>query len=258
LDKFTRRKPQIRRAPDLPSIAPPADLVRYMAFFHRAFAAIDDYTVAGDKQGMLLGGWLADALHNVPGVLQHYSDDSSQNALHMTNRIEVLPNRLLNSNAPERLITDCTRILSETDTARDLGLQDDLSDIDIAPDTEMILYLHILAKACIYMRMAGNCESKSENRWEDLDSSWNKWAYNQAKLSGLVASTLRTLPSGLVKWSEFDRNAFRRHVLNATINVPRPKQLYWYQVHHTDQPGPFSVFRWLNRFMWRTKYGYKP
>ena len=216
-----------------------------MAVFQRAFAAIDEYALAGDKQGMLFGGWLANALHNVPGVLQYYSDDASLNAQRITNRLEVLPERLRTSNAPERLITDCNRILSECDAARDLGLKEDLSDIDLAPDTDMCLYLDILYEACLVMRLTENCSSKSDNRWADLDNSWSAWAYEQAKLSGLIASTLRTLPSGLVKWNEFDRKAFRRNACKASRHIPRAERFLWKKVHLADKPAIFKAFKWL-------------
>ena len=51
--------------------APTILLARYLAIFQRFFAVVTNSTQNGDKPGMHLGGWLANALHNVPAMLWH-------------------------------------------------------------------------------------------------------------------------------------------------------------------------------------------
>lgn len=56
--------------------APAQELVRFLAVFHRFLTATEGYSTRADRSGVLLGGWLADALHNVPFLLRHYSLDA--------------------------------------------------------------------------------------------------------------------------------------------------------------------------------------
>lgn len=59
-----------------PKLAPPEALVRYLAPFRRAFAAVATYARRRDRGGLLLGGYVADALHNVPAVLWRYDESA--------------------------------------------------------------------------------------------------------------------------------------------------------------------------------------
>jgi hypothetical protein len=56
-------------------MAPPDELVRYLAIIRRTFVAIEDSAATGDRDRLLLALWAADAIHNVPSMLRHYSPD---------------------------------------------------------------------------------------------------------------------------------------------------------------------------------------
>ena len=237
-----------------PQLAPASEWARYLAVFHRAFAAIEDYTRRQDKAGILLGGYLTDALHNVPAMLFHYSD----NDWHMPARtgayIAALPEQVQKRGAPDRIVEDCRRIVADTSTAQELGLREDLTDLDLAPLPKMREYLNCLYEACVDMRLIRNYGSRpsalqetvenittlvtgqtvtnrSYTPWKGLERVWNAEADAQADYNGHLAAALRAVPSGLVQWSRFDEAKFRQTVLDTTgqllaINRPAWTQFF--------------------------------
>lgn len=89
---------------DVPKPAPPEEMVRYLAAFRRAFSAIAAYTEKRDRAGLLLGGYLADALHNVPSMLWHCDESEWHNPRDMRAWLEYeFFDRLRSLSAPPAL-----------------------------------------------------------------------------------------------------------------------------------------------------------
>jgi hypothetical protein len=194
-----------------PLLAPAPVLVGHLAVFRRALVAIDGYTRIGDKEGMLLGGYLANALHNVPSMLWNCRADEWFSPEKMEEFLNEFPAFAEEKGAPERLVADCQRILSPEGAARELGLRDDLSDLDLAPLPKMRVYLDVLYWACLSMRLMRNHGHRPMPAFRDLPQVWTDRAEEQATFNGRVAAALEPVPSALVRWGNFDEARFRRH-----------------------------------------------
>ena len=227
-----------------PQLAPDAVLVRYLALFHRFLSAVVEYTWDGDKPGILMGGYLADALHNVPSMLWYTGEDAYYTPVIMNRRMENFPEQIWERAAPERLVEDSRHILSAEGGARELGLCNDLADLHLAPLPRMRIYLNLLYRACLSMRLMINHGTRPspvrqmvENAldtyhlfvtgkvysgrqypytpWKGLEHAWTKEAQVQANANRQVAEVLLLVPHALVQWPRFDEAQFRTLVREA-------------------------------------------
>jgi hypothetical protein len=189
---------------DLAIRAPLPELIHYLAVFHRALLAVEAFGNVGDVQGMLMGGHLADALHNVPPMLWSYADSSTHTPASTAAWLRRFPGELARMGAPPELVDKCRQILFDADDAGDLGLAKDLRDLDVAPPAKLKTYLDEFEGWCLGMRaypshfdapcFGGPCTAQ---------------ARDAAALLGLAAGAMKDLPAGLVRWRHFDEAAFR-------------------------------------------------
>jgi hypothetical protein len=227
-------------------------LVRYLAVFHRFLAAIVEYTDKDDKAGMFLGGWLADALHNVPSMLWFTEAGAYHNPTNMDIWVEVFPGKIQSRAAPERLVEESKDILSAEGGAQELGLADDLADLDFAVLPRLRVYLDMLYRACLSMRRMLNYGTRPsvvrqalENvldlyhlsvtgevyrpytytPWKGLERAWTAEAQVQADANRRIAEVLLPVPQALVRWSAFDEAEFRSTVQDAAA-AKHPRKVF--------------------------------
>lgn len=224
-----------------PQLAPAPLLACYLARFRRFFAAVIDYTQQGDKAGMLLGGHLADALHNVPTLLWHCDAADWFNPVDMEAHIQDFAEMLMEKDAPERIVANSRRILSAEYGAQELGLRPDLADADIAPLPEMRLYLSRLRDACLMMRFMRNCGSHPSSPWNGLEQSWAlkaERAEAQAAFNQATALALLPVPAALLQWKRFDEPAFHNGVAAAACLLPEADRAEWVAYYTTNNSLP--------------------
>lgn len=210
-----------------PQRAPADVLVRYLAVFHRFLTAIC-YTVVNDKPGMFLVGWLAQKLREVPEMLWYCDAHYYHSPSVVSRGLEGSPESIRHLAAPERLVTDCRRILCAEDGARELGLCDDLADLDLAPLPKMWVYLDLLYQACQSMSLIDKYGARSSairramdrllvvyhervtgklfcgytyKPWKGLERVWTAEAQAKAVANRRIAEVLLPVPQALVRWS---------------------------------------------------------
>ena len=213
-----------------PKPAPTIVFVRYMATFQRFFTAVRDYTHQGDKAGMLLGGYLADALHNVPAMLWHCDPQGWFNPTSMEEWMQEFAEELWEKAAPPRLIDESRRILSPVGAIQELQLRDDLTDVSLAPLLQMRVYLDWLSDACLSMRFMRNCGSRPPTVWRDLEQAWldkTEQAEGQATFNEVWASVLLPVPHAFVHWDSFDEEQFHIDALCIVDRLPPADRDAW-------------------------------
>ena len=247
-----------------PLLAPAPVLLRCLAVFHRFFTAVEDYSRADDKAGMLLIGYLADALHNVPGMLWHCDKaDVWRTPDSMDAWMLDFPDHIRKKAAPERIIADGERILSAENSAQTLGARAgvaDIVDLDLCPLREMRLYLDLIYHACLSMRMMRNYgrrpsvihnvmdewrdaydflvlnkttyPARVHTPWRELEKAWTQDAQAQADVNRALAQILLSLPTAMVHRSSFDPAQFRVNLL-AHIERPGSPHAAWTRLLET-------------------------
>lgn len=200
--------------PQALQIAPTPQLLHHLTIFQRTFLSVEAYTQRGDKAGMLLGGWLADALHNVPHMLLHYDDDGVHNPVDTSAWLKSFPASMRGRGAPTNIVADCQHVLSNDGAATELGLKDDMSDFGLAPEAKLREYLDMIHRAFLSMRVMTSHGNRPLISWHELDQVWTEAAFSHAALNGLMASVLSPLPLGLVRWSRFKEDEFRQNAMN--------------------------------------------
>lgn len=209
------------------ALAPIDRMVRYLAVFQRFFCAVIHYSETGDRAGVLLGGRLADALHNVPAMLRHCEANSVYSPDYMDAWMQEFPRAISRMAAPTRIIRDARAVLSPERAALDLQLRTDLTDVDLAPVRSMGVYLQWLCEACVYMRLMQNYGARSLLAWKDLDAAWSLAAEAQAEYNRSMASVLLPVPNALVHWQSFDEDRFFREALNDAEKLPDDRRSEW-------------------------------
>jgi hypothetical protein len=218
--------------------APATEMVRYLALFHRAFGVIAAYKENRNPNEALLGGYLADALHNVPGILQDYDEQR----WHSTGDIEKwvrrgLPQMVAGYGAPEAIITLCSRVISPEGTAAELGLSNDLSNLDMAPQEALDHYLTLLYSECLEVRTLRNHGNKGDMSlppqerqyipWHDLEIIWTEEANEGSLLCAYSAQALLPVIAGLVRWNIFDEQAWQRETKRLREFLPERFRKRW-------------------------------
>ena len=185
-----------------PDPAPINEYVRYLAIFQRTFAARIDYTQKGDIEGVWLSGWLEDTLHNVPAMLWNCSHDDWYAPKKMNEWIQTFPVIVREWQVPKRLVEETERILSLENGTVELGLREDLADIDLAPFPELHDCLEMLYDGCIYMRR--------RRMWKDLERYRSVEEKEHIEYCRKLSTVLLPLPKGLLHWSQFDKEVFNK------------------------------------------------
>lgn len=212
--------------------APLPEWVYYLAVFHRAFVAIRDYGEQQDRDGMLMGGFLADALHNVPNLLYRYGHDVVYTPKHMPELLNAFPNTIEAIGGSFRLVEDARRIVSRDGAASELGLRPDTQNDVLAPPDAQNRYLNLLYTACLFMRTATNF-----NHWHRWDGSFPAWREmpwvrsaalkRKGQRNGLLAGALEPIPAALVRWHEFDEPSFWQERQSRIDSLPEHSQRLW-------------------------------
>ena len=185
-------------------IAPASEWIRYLTIFRRAFAAMRDYSEQRDREGMVLGLWIADALHHVSSMLCHYDPVSWHTPEEIGNWMRTFPQVVRRYGAPASIITDCDYIFSPENALAELKLKEDLSDLNLAPDETLERYLDLFYQACLWIRL----RPASLQPWSKLEQIWTEEKETLALAGGRLCSTLYPVPEGLVHWNEFDEQGF--------------------------------------------------
>jgi hypothetical protein len=202
----------IHRSPERPvSIAPLPELVRYLAAFSRALTAIQRWSQTDDRQGMLLGGYVANSLHNVPGHLRYYEPDAYLSFFPCDPGVPQSP--WGNEQLPPRLAEDWAHIFSEGDDLAELGLAADLGNLDFAAPRQAVRCLDALYQGCLSMRLMRNNNGGHPIAWNDVDARWTERAERDGRLNGSLAEVLRPVPSAIVRRGDFNERQFRREIL---------------------------------------------
>src|SRR5579883_1971593 len=95
------------------NIAPVPELVHYLAIFHRFAVALTDAVERRDVAGILMGVWIADTLHNVPGMLRRYDPAADWNGpVQLAEWMREFPKRVRKAGAPDELAAACDAIFS--------------------------------------------------------------------------------------------------------------------------------------------------
>ena len=117
--------------------APHHVLLWYLAIFHRLFSGMERAAADRDREAMWACQWAADALHNVPAMLRRYdATDEWHDPARFKRQITGFPRFLASMGAPARVGTLAAELVSRRGVAKELGLQRDLSDLDLAPDKD--------------------------------------------------------------------------------------------------------------------------
>jgi hypothetical protein len=208
-------------------IAPRHILSDFLAIFHRAFTAIDEYGTAEDQLGIHFGGWLADALHNVPGMLRDcrpIHEWHSPDALKDWLALGFLES-LLEFNAPERILREakCITSFERFDDESEFAISN--PHFCIAPKCEFEWYTDKLADACIRIRtIRYHWDTPTGLLWGELEPSRAEEAIRQGIYNALIARLLLPVPKLLLTWSEAQENAFQGLAIEVLRAMPKQFQ----------------------------------
>lgn len=214
-----------------------------LAVFRRAFQAIAGYAEErpAHADGMLLGGFIASALHNVPQWLWHHVPDRTH---YDFQRPDVHLPYLINlagawRDGP-RLVDDLERIYARPGAAATLGLSEDLSDLTIPLSPVAEEHLDRLYRACLTLRLIRNQRRRlyPDGPLRGLRRTWPQEAAEQGRHNGLVAACLADVPVALTGWPRFDEAAFRRKVLHTRKALPPERQASWSYLFEFEPPVP--------------------
>jgi hypothetical protein len=187
-------------------LAPPSEIVRYLAVFERCFRFIHTAGVHRDRDAMLLGGHLANELHNVPALLCRFDlddwhrGDRFQAELRLGYRIPEY------HGAPPATVQACRRLLAPEWQPGELGLEADLSALDLAPPEKLVKYLERLYDACIHLRIIRNYgfpppdEEYTGTFWITSDANWVPDGDQRGVDNGVLAERCVWIPKALVSW----------------------------------------------------------
>ncbi len=193
-------------------LAPPEQIIHSLAVFRRAFLIIRAYGGTQDRAGQLFGGWLANTLHNVPSSLCYHRTKGW-----VDSRPTVFP-RYVRRYAPEPIAANCAWIFSSENDPAELGLQADMSGLDLAPPEKLRQYLSIFYYACLTMRLMQN-HGTGRAFWQDVETKWSARADDYGAYCAVLADVLHDVPTALVHWSRFDEREFWRQARRAERGV---------------------------------------
>jgi hypothetical protein len=228
-------------------------IVRYLAIYQRFLTAVIQYTEKGDKPGMLLGAWMAVELKQTLKMLWH-CDDYNRSPPVVNRYVDKFPKGLPSLGAPERLVSDYERILSAERGAAELGLRDDLSNLDLAPLPKMRACLELLyyldwpmyelmryapkqsrlsrawgkVRVAWYSLFSDKAYSAFRFRpWKGLERVWRAETQAAADVNRRIAEVVLPVPKAMVRWSDFDDEQFHNTVIAAIIHASERERWLW-------------------------------
>jgi hypothetical protein len=215
--------------------APLSEWVYYLAVFRRALLSIQEYAEQRDSDRMLLGGYLADALHNVPALLWHYEDGGWHDPARIRGWIQNYPQHLQKLHAPIEVVAGAVFVVSPDNDARRLGLENDFSNHNIPPTETQELLLDMLYASCLWMRgIRGFGRATRHNAahhpWHRLYKMWNEEAMEFGTFNGLLAEAQRDIPCALLRWQDYGVTALTDPTLWLMDSVPE-RYRDWWQKH---------------------------
>jgi hypothetical protein len=185
-------------------IAPPDVLIRFLAAFSRFFRESQKFLETKDHGGIVLTGYAANALHNVPGHLRRYKEDWKDNWFPFD---ETYARRLRAKGASERLIAVWDEIFTPMQDSAELCRNAELSNWDIAPPAVFDTFMGLFRDACLAMRFLRNLSSEPVE-WQTPDASVIREGERAIIASTQIARAFAPLPTALLHWSSFDPEGF--------------------------------------------------
>ncbi len=220
---------------DNPSLAPPAEMTRYLAYFQRLFLYASDVGAREDRDGLLLVGETADTVHNVPSLVRSFDNAK---AFHNADRVDrwtrSFPDRIRQDHAPREIVAECARMMSPIDGWKDLALTHDLSDYVLAPIPRLHYYLSLIREVCLVMRGLRNYRSNLPDQWRDESEPWTSRASEFGELVGVLGEALEPVPRGLVRWPSFDEERWMSESQAMVNRVPKSLQQSWQRFFSED------------------------
>lgn len=197
---------------EIRSLAPPEEIVRYLAVFERCFRFIRAAGMHRNRDRMLLGGHLADALHNVPALLCSFNTDEWNRGERFRSYLRGVDQVPRSHNAPPEVVKNCRSLMEPEARPGELGLSTDLTGWDLAPPEKLAGYLEVLYEACLSLRIMRNYGYPQENRtdtlWLTTDENWRPEGDDRGIECGWLAALYLPIPPALVHWRAFDEAAF--------------------------------------------------
>lgn len=223
--------------PNEMKLAPIPEIVRYLAVFHRAFTVIANYKDKNPDEA-LLGGYLADALHNVPTVLWNYDEANWDKPSETDHWISLgLPHMVAGYGAPEPIVALCSQVVTKKGVAAELGLSDDLSNLDLSPPDALSRYTVVIHLLCLTLRMVRNDgnytivslpgQERRLTPWRDLAALWTSEADEYSLYCAYLAQTFLPVFPALVRWKTFDEDVWLQEASLAKTLVPEPFHDGW-------------------------------
>jgi hypothetical protein len=206
-----------------PKLAPADEMVRYLAPLRRALDSVIIHSARRDFPGLLLDGYVADALHNVPAMLWHYDEASGNAPSRMRTWLERGFLRWLHQRAPPELVEQAERVIAAAGGFEVLGLSGGPEHVRLPPLECLGACLDRLKSACLtvrFLRNIGGPVWNARSQWIDLDERVTPKDEEYSAMCGEVARALLALPAAVVSWPTFDRAAFLREV--RTRGLPKP------------------------------------
>jgi hypothetical protein len=207
-----------KNPPDLHShLAPPRVMARYLAVFERSLQFIKRAGERLDRDEMLLGGYLADTLHNVPAFLTRYECDEWHRAERFASTLAYAPEEPECNGAPPRIVEACRRLFTADLQPGELGLDPDLQDLCLAPPARLAAYLEFLYNVCLTVRLIRNYgfpRDRSDEPpcfWNTSDENWQPKGEEAGRHNHLLAAIALPTPQGLLNWKRFNEAQFLEH-----------------------------------------------
>ena len=147
-------------------IAPVPVLVSHLAVCHRALTAIHKFGHEQDVEGIFLGGWLADTLHNVPEMLTCAGAAQNRGGIWSEVDSSGFSDLLSGFGASQRILAESMRITSPENAAADLGLIYPDEDVCVAPANKFAEYSYVLYLAFCFIR-----KRKPLDSWTQEDTN---------------------------------------------------------------------------------------
>lgn len=206
-------------------LAPTAEIIRYMAIFERTFTAMARYGLEGNRDGMYLGGWMTNALHNAPGLLRSYRTEGTPwlTAEGMNQWMQIFPQQMRERGLPSALADECEQIFGG---AVDLQAQQEPEGCAIAPTEKFRAYMSVLSEACLGMRGLRGW-SGSSDVWQESVAEWNSKGDRWGRFCGRLAAALLPITTGMVQWSQFDEARFFEVAFQMASDLPEDLQKQW-------------------------------
>jgi hypothetical protein len=210
------------------TLAPAPEIVRYLAIFHRMFDPTARYGREGNRADIVLTGWMADALHNVPGLLLRYDRASPAwwTAEAMDQWMYHFPETLRDAATPDPLADECAHIFTAAELP--VGFVDVADPYgDIAPEQKLREYADFLYYACLTLRGFRSWGADRPRPWRTMTDApgAEQWMAFVAR----YAAALLPIPGGLTRWSRFDENRFFADALAIGDDLPEERREHWRQ-----------------------------